>query len=369
MQDTSECGDAPSRSTNQSARWHESSACPPANDLQVTGAWRNSGHKMCTQSMELRHLVYFVVAAEHGSFRKTGVVLEINASAVSRRIRHLEDKLGASLFHRHSGGVRLTHAGEQFLVSARNALRTIDEGARDIAAIGRCDEGSVKIGVFSSLGTGFLSDLLETFERKHPAIGIEFIEGDQAEHLAAIRKLELDVAFITGTEERADCDTEPLWSERIFVALPDNHALAGRVELGWSDLATERFIVSEMAPGQAIHDYLIRRLAHLGHHPEIKQHRVGRFNLLSMVALGRGLTLASEAVTSASFAGVVFRRVINEQLPFSAIWSPNNDNPACRRLLSLARSMAKRRADTEATDLAATDLSDGAPSQSPDRSQ
>ena len=70
--------------------------------------------------MELRHLRYFVAAAEHGSFRKAASALGIRESAVSRRIRDLEDHLGASLFQRHNGGVILTLAGQRFATIVSN---------------------------------------------------------------------------------------------------------------------------------------------------------------------------------------------------------------------------------------------------------
>ena len=63
--------------------------------------------------LRLRHIQYFVTASEQGSFRKAAALLNIQESAVSRRIRDLEDRLGASLFHRHPGGVSLTVAGQR----------------------------------------------------------------------------------------------------------------------------------------------------------------------------------------------------------------------------------------------------------------
>ena len=61
----------------------------------------------------------------------------------------------------------------------------------------------------------------------------------------------------------------------------------------------------------------------------------------TLVAVGRGLTLTSEATTVAQFPGITYRRMAGEILPFSAIWSARNDNPASRRLLSMARTRAK----------------------------
>ena len=318
---------------------------------------------------ELRHLRYFIAAAEYGSFRKAGAALDIESSAVSRRVRDLEDHLGASLFQRHSGGVRPTLAGQRFLRHARIALQQLDAGAKDVAAIGSAHEGAMKVGIFSSLASGFLFELLRAYDKEHPSVLVELIDGNPTEHIAAVRQHQLDVAFITGTATREDCEVEHLWSERVFAVLPSNHRLAAKNEVRWCDLSGESFIVSDGAPGPEIHDYLVQRLADLGHHPDINVQNVGRDVLLSMVAVGRGLTLTSEATTGARIPGIAYRPIVHEVLPFSAIWSPNNDNPACRRLLSLARTMSRLGQETEGISHTLRLRSPAAPSQSPDRSQ
>ena len=296
-------------------------------------------------SIEFRHLCCFVVVAEQGSFRKAAVALGVNQSAISRRIHDLENLVGVSLFHRHSGGVSLTYAGERFLRRVRHGLRIIHEGTRSIATVGRGEEGVVHVGIFSSLASGFLSELLCDYAKRHKKVRMEFVDGDPADHVAAIRDLRLDVAFVTGTSIWAGCEIAPLWLERVFAVLPDEHRLADKEEIEWADLAGESFIVTHVAPGQEIHDYLIQRLAELGRHPEIERQYVGRDNLLRLVALGRGLTVTSEATTAVQIPGVSYTPISGEILPFSAIWSPNNDNPALRRLISLARSKAKNEMD------------------------
>lgn len=292
--------------------------------------------------MNLRHLRYFVAASEHGSFRKAGAALGVQESTISRRIRDLEDHLGASLFIRHTGGVRLTIAGQRYVQHARKALRQIDRGEHDVAAIGRSEEGHIRIGIFSSLASGFLFELLQAYSREHSKVQIEFVEGDPTDHVAAIRQLRLDVAFVTGTAEWAGCDTEYLWSERVFAVLPADLPISEKDELTWHDLVDHRFIVSDAAPGQEIHDYLVQRLADLGHHPQIDLQYVGRDNLLPLVAVGRGLTVMHEAATAAYAPGITYRPIADEILPYTAVWSPKNDNPALRRFISMARAMARR---------------------------
>lgn len=318
---------------------------------------------------ELRHLCYFVTAAEHGSFRKAGIALGIQESAISRRIRDLEDHLGATLFQRRSTGVTLTLAGQRFLRRARTALQSIRDGANDVATIGRAEEGQIKVGIFSSLASGFLHELLNSYDRAHAGVSIELINGSPAEHVAAVRQLQLDVAFITGTAAWSGCDTMHLWNERVFLVLPLQHSLAQIDKVEWADMAGERFIISDSAPGPEIHDFLVKRLAEFGRYPEIEAQGVGRDDLMTLVAIGRGLTLTSEATTAAQFPGVVYRPIQGEVLPFSAVWSPNNDNPAGRRLISMARQMAKnRQASAPSSSEIRLPMSD-APSQSRDPSR
>lgn len=288
----------------------------------------------------LRQLRYFIIAADAGSFRKAAVQLGMQESAISRGIRDLEDVLGASMFHRHSAGVHLTVAGRRFLRRTRIFFRQLNDAILDVAAVGRSERGLVKVGIFSSLASGFLAELLRSYDRKCEGVRIEFVEGNPAEHIAAIRKFELDVAFVTGTGARSGCEVDHLWAERVFAVLPSGHPLSFKDQVEWQDLYEENFIVSENAPGPEIHDYLVQRLADLGHHPAVQTQQVGRDNLLSLVSIGRGLTVMSEAGTGAQVPGVVYRPIENELLPFCAIWSPLNDNPAGRRLLSLARSMS-----------------------------
>ncbi|MCZ4088764.1 hypothetical protein [Sinorhizobium psoraleae] len=119
------------------------------------------------------------------------------------------------------------------------------------------------------------------------------------------------------------------------MVLPDDHPLADKAELGWADLAAERFIVSDVAPGREVHGYLV---AHLS--GNIQSRQVGRDNMLLLVAVGRGITLTSEATTFAQFLASPIGNSA-EVLPFSMIWSAQNDNPACRRSLSLSRTIGR----------------------------
>jgi DNA-binding transcriptional LysR family regulator len=291
-----------------------------------------------------QYLRYMMMAAEKGSFRQAAIELGIWESTISRGIRDLEDEIGVALFIRHPGGVELTNAGRRFLSHARMAIACIEYALKDAGAAGRGEVGMVRIGIFTSLASGFLADLLQAYQAENLYISLDLVEGGPAEHASAVKRHRIDVAFLTGNPIAQGCETTHLWKERVFVVLPQGHDLAKQEEIGWNDLRNEHFIVSEVDPGPEIHDYLVKHLAELGHHPNVERCGVGRDNLMQLVVLGRGLSLTSEATTAAIFPGVVYRPLKAEKLPFCAVWSLHNDNPAFRRLMSMARTLSKRAA-------------------------
>jgi DNA-binding transcriptional LysR family regulator len=285
-----------------------------------------------------------LLVAEHLSFSRAAQVLGIRQSAVSRRVRELEDKLGVSLFERDANGVRLTEAGRRFLDRSRLALAEIDHAVKSAANAGCGAEGAIRIGILSSLSGGFVRELLRAYREKHPAIAVEIVEGSASEHLARLSERLLDIAFVSGIPSVSHCDTVVLWEARLFAALPERHRLADESEVGWEALKDERFIVSRDAPGPEIHDYVVRRVADLRQSPSVERYSVGRETLMHLVALGFGISFISEAGTATCYPGVIFRPLAASQdiLPYSAVWLPGNDNPAFRRFLSLARSMSSQ---------------------------
>jgi len=198
--------------------------------------------------IELRHLHYVSVAAESGSFRRAAKVLGVEQSAVSRRIRNVEDEIGAQLFRRHCGGVDLTDIGEQFLHQARAGAHQIGsavETARKRAIAGQ----HLRVGVFGPLTIGFLSELFCAFQRDRPCTKLRFREASSPELIAAVRRRQLDVGFVAD-ESPADChEMTNLWEEPVYLAMPSGDPLAERAVVRWADLQERHFLVTDLPTG------------------------------------------------------------------------------------------------------------------------
>jgi DNA-binding transcriptional LysR family regulator len=92
------------------------------------------------QSLELRHLRYFVAVADAGSFTHAAEQLFIAQPTLSQQIRRLEETIGTPLLHRRREGLRLTAAGSVLLEKSRNVLSLVDHGlsqTRQAAGLGR----------------------------------------------------------------------------------------------------------------------------------------------------------------------------------------------------------------------------------------
>jgi len=288
---------------------------------------------------DLQAIRYAVTVAEHLSFRRAAETLKIRQPALSRRIRRLEETIGASLFERYPRGLRLTHAGRMFVRDARYVLMLLDRALDRADHSGRAETGQLTLGFFPSLVSGRLRDVLEQFRHRSPGILVETMEGSPVDQLEWLRTRRIDAGVLAGGFEARDLERLPLWEERIFAALPQNHELATAQTLTWQDLRHEQWLVRTFESGAVVYNFLIARIAIDGHFPGTSLHLTSRENILGLVGAGYGITIVPETLTGLNYSGVVFRPIAGEgsTLPISVAWLAANDNPALRRFLSLLR--------------------------------
>ncbi|QDF39168.1 LysR family transcriptional regulator [Bradyrhizobium symbiodeficiens] len=294
--------------------------------------------------MELKDLRCFVAIAETGGFRSASRRLGMEQSIVSRRLASLEDGLGVSLVERGRNGVRLTAAGGRFLEQVRTSLSQLDVAVSHAQAAGEAVAGRVRIGITSSIASGFVRELLAAWRTDHPRVAIDLVEGGPNEHVAAVLAHKLDLTFQLSSVPHQGLDAEQLWIDRVFAATASGSPYAAHGRCRMAQLADAEFIVSTRNSGPDIRDFLTTRLYQLGNSPSIRMIDIGREALMHCVGLGMGVTVTTSADATIRYPDVTFVEILDERLPFSAIWSPHNDNPALRRFLSGARIRARKSA-------------------------
>lgn len=288
--------------------------------------------------IDLTSLRWSMAVARAGGFRPAAASLGVEQSAISRRVRRLEDDLGVSLFHRSTKGVFPTNAGQRFLRRVESLLDSLGLAVADARLAGAGQVGQLKIGLtFSHLSEG-LYRLIDRFHGAHPGVLIEMVEGRAEDHLQAVVDQRLDIAVLPGGMTVAGLDVSILWREHLLVAIPSNHPLAGIDVIQTDHLDGFRILVSAGDIGRAAFEALGSHYAGL----DIVVQEAGAVLLLEQARMGLGVTL----IGSGSLKGLrlepdlVLRPLSLKAiapLAVAAAWWSGNDNPVLRRFVSAAR--------------------------------
>lgn len=293
-------------------------------------------------AFDIRQLRYAIAAADHGSFYRAARALDIEQSTLSRAILRLERSIGMPIFERSRAGVRMTLAGTAFIRGAKPMVTTADKLVAMMRAAGQGRAGGLMLGYNSSVSAGNLRATLMNWHDSHPDVDVECIEADRSVLLAGLDAGGIDIAILMGAAGHEGFRCEPLWSERMLVALPVTHSLAERDVVHWTDLRSERFLLPAADPGPEIRDMLLGRLAVSGAKPEIRMLQASRETVLSILGGNSGVSIVCEGSTGARYPDVVYRPIHGEQGPaltgHSGCWRDDNGNPALRRFLGFVRA-------------------------------
>jgi DNA-binding transcriptional LysR family regulator len=196
--------------------------------------------------MDLDQLRTFRQVAAHGSITAAAQVLGYTQSAVSRQVSALEASIGASLFDRRARGVELTEQGRCLLPHAQAVLDRIGDARRDLEAIGRLEQGRLRVGAFTSANAALIPRALSRFRQEHPGVALSLVEGTSTRQLARLREGDIDLAVISAFEQRGvdreELELTHLVDDAMLVAVPASHRLAARQRVRLAELSDETWI-------------------------------------------------------------------------------------------------------------------------------
>jgi LysR family glycine cleavage system transcriptional activator len=156
----------------------------------------------------------FEAVVRLGSTVAAAQELRLTHGAVSRRVRSLEDHLGATLFDRGQGGRLLpTETGRRFGEAARHALAMIAEAAQE-AGNRKARQNTVRVNMTASFAALWLVPRLPRFRSKHPAFEIWISESQSLLEPGAASGI--DIAIRTGDGKWPRVRTERLMDDVLF---------------------------------------------------------------------------------------------------------------------------------------------------------
>src|SRR3954468_13192901 len=150
-------------------RWHMP---PPGEKDQVSLLSMPSDYANLPW-MELRHLRYFIAAAETENVTRAAQKLHVSQPAISRQIRDLESELGFALFERSAKSLRLSPAGFVFLEQSRALLKQVDTAVQSARAAATGVGLEVRVGYATSPTAKVFPLILRAFQTEMPRARIK----------------------------------------------------------------------------------------------------------------------------------------------------------------------------------------------------
>lgn len=261
--------------------------------------------------MELRHLRYFKAVAHTKHFTRAAEELNLAQPALSQQIQQLERELGIALLERTSRQVRLTSAGEAFLIRAERILAEVERAQMEMQEFAGLTRGRVVIGALQSLKAFRFSSLLARFHVCYPGIEVVLREEATEKLLELLNAGRLDLSFlqVMGNDAlvqeipASSIATEKLLTEEVVLAVAPGHPLEHATQITIEELRGETFVAFK--PGSGLRRLLHQMCLAAGFTPHVLFESGDLGTICSLVAEGLGISLLPRSVAEAAGRGIV----------------------------------------------------------------
>lgn len=286
----------------------------------------------------LKQICYFLSVADLGSFTQAATALFVAQPALSRQIALLETELGFPLFAREARGVSLTPAGSVYRERVRSIEQMLAAAAEEGSQLASGEAGVLRLLHSSSIPASSLLPAIGQFLEACPRARIELdrvASETQITELAAGRA-DLGIVRLPLLRRDPGVSFSELPAEKLWVALPAQHRLAGRDTLRLAELRDEAFVsaVHRERGGLArlVTDLCLRR----GFVPKTARVISRKTSMLNLVAAGHGIAVIPQRMTGMASDGLVYRTLGDDDAEAcSALALPLEPSALARRFAAI----------------------------------
>lgn len=248
--------------------------------------------------MELRHLRYFIAAAEEENVSRAALKLHVSQPGISRQIKDLEDEIGFQLFERSAKSLKLTAAGKMFLVEAKSVLQRADDAVKRAKTVAENAGGELHVGYAPSLTVQILPQALRTFQEQFPNVRVVLHDLSTEEMLAQLGEKKLQVALTVRPSAKLlrGLNFKELARYEICVAVAPKHPLAKSRFVSLEQISREPLMAYSRKDYPEYHAMLEKLFASFGRKPKIAGEHDGVSSIVAAVEAGRGFALVPNCV-------------------------------------------------------------------------
>lgn len=192
--------------------------------------------------LDLFDLQLFLNIVETGSLTRGAEYSSISLQAASERIKKLEQHYQVSLFSRHSGGVKMTFAGQVFAEHAQALLQQGQQLSQAMAGFSEGLNSNISLWCNSSAQSEYLPLLLPQYLVNNPNIQIDLKEAESNDIIAALTSGTAKLGLISSFFATPQLQTLEFSDDPLVLICPEQHDLSTGKALKLGDCLNYPFV-------------------------------------------------------------------------------------------------------------------------------
>ncbi|MDF2519442.1 MAG: LysR family transcriptional regulator [Clostridia bacterium] len=267
--------------------------------------------------MEILQLKYFQAVARHEHMTHAAEELHVSQPSLSKVISRLEEELGVMLFDRQGRNIRINSFGRAFLKRVDKVFNELEDGKKELADMSGLEQGRILLAWTS---IALLPRILEGFLKEYPNVSFKQTMPSTLDMKHQLENHMIDFCISSPPVEGQGIVCQPLYSDEIFLAVPQKHRFADRESIDLIEAVNEPFISTKQ--GYGFRDITDELCSQAGFTPNIVFEGDVAISSINLVKAGLGVTFVSSTVEK-NYQGVLPKLLrINK--------------PVCERTISLS---------------------------------
>ena len=191
----------------------------------------------------------FVAIADKGSFQNAADSLHVTQTAITQRLRKLEDFLGVTLVERTTRSIALSLIGRDFLPQARRLLEELGDALLEIRETGKAERGDVSIACVPTVGVQYLPRIMQEYSARYPNNRIKILDHASSAVADAVLRREAEFGINIAGTHHPELMTMPLLEDQYVLICHEDHPLAKRRRVAWRQLQPYPLIFAGQVSG------------------------------------------------------------------------------------------------------------------------
>jgi DNA-binding transcriptional LysR family regulator len=202
--------------------------------------------------LDILGLQAFVSIAERGSFHAAAAHLNLSQTALSHRIRKLEETLSVPLLLRTTRQVSLTPAGVALLPRARKLFDDLGATLEGVKTSAQEAAEQITLGCLPTIAMRCMPPVLAAFRQAYPRTRVRVFDVSATELAGRVQSGDAAFGVTIAAANRWDLDLTPVVKEPFVLVCHRSLPLAGERALTWAQLEGQPLVRISAETGNRI---------------------------------------------------------------------------------------------------------------------